>query len=1216
MSATAEQLQNQDILILSKLSHLQEVFLKNNDEVRCKKVIELASKIIHHEKTIAFCGHFSAGKSSMINYLFRTNILPSSPIPTSANLVKVKSGSNNNIKVYFHNGIINYYSDTTNVENIKKYFKDGQYINKIEVELNSNQFPFGSVIMDTPGIDSTDDAHRLATESALHLADVCFYVMDYNHVLAEHNFFYTREMAKFGRPLYLIINMIDKHREEEITFNNYQQTVTDAFHRWGIYPEKVFFTSLKNLNHPLNQIEQLKTGIYNLFSVTETSHYDALLQLLIEEHLQFLEEENSDLLENAKSKIFHLSEQEKSQLATRHHTLQNKKNELTSKHLMLKRRYEVELQQIFKNAYLMPAETRELAKEFLLTRQKDFKVGVFFSSKKTEAVKQERLQLFVEKLQLSVNAELLWHVKQLLLNLLKDFHIQSTKLEKEIQQLNYPLSNTIILQTVKAGALVTGEAVLNYTNDLSENIKREFGKLVNSIIEEMIHNVQENTTTEVSEIDSQIATISEYLEAITTIEKATDEMRENEENLLTIINKSTMDDVSPLIKKIRSIIDDQNEKMVYTNEKAEMMNNADTDRRPFIVEETNNIQLVTKNYHHLMTKLEKAAEVIKDIPSFNHMADLLQKRRERLKNEQYTVALFGAFSAGKSTFVNALIGEKLLPTSPNPTTASITKMMPSDNNHEHYSGLIKFKTEQEILQDVNEVLELFQLQSDNFESLLVAVEKLLGNEQLLEKMQIHRSFLQAFSDGYHQVKQYLGKEILVSLEDFQRYVSLESLSCFVERTNLYVDNDVTEKKITIVDTPGADSINARHTDVAFEYIKNADAIIFVTYYNHAFSKADRDFLMQLGRVKDEFALDKMFFIVNASDLAHNEDDLDHVLTYVEQQLLEYGIRNPKLFPLSALSTLNKKIAGEIVDQDWIRFEEAFYQFITGDLRLTAMASAEQELLIAKERLAQLVKTVNEDSAEKERLQQQYTNEKAKLVEILNGIDGNLVEGKLKQELEELLYHLNKRILLRFSDFFKEAINPTTITGNGSELKRNLKNSSKQLLVTIGFELTQELRATTFRLEKFLEKSILDYQLSIMKEMRKVNRDVNFPIFEMEEISPLHFDNKLKNLSLELFKEALQMFTNKKNFFEKDGRSKMAEKFQQALISPVDRYLQEEGNKIINHYVNEVHKQLRIMADFLMEEVQEQYHGFESVLSNAINLEMLMEQWKEFQTLVE
>ena len=53
--------------------------------------------------------------------------------------------------------------------------------------------------MDTPGVDSTDDAHRLSTESALHLADLVFYTMDYNHVQSELNFRFTKELMRYNR---------------------------------------------------------------------------------------------------------------------------------------------------------------------------------------------------------------------------------------------------------------------------------------------------------------------------------------------------------------------------------------------------------------------------------------------------------------------------------------------------------------------------------------------------------------------------------------------------------------------------------------------------------------------------------------------------------------------------------------------------------------------------------------------------------------------------------------------------------------------------------------------------------------------------------------------------------------------------------------------------------------------------------------------------------
>ena len=57
-------------------------------------------------------------------------------------------------------------------------------------------------------------------------------------------------------------------------------------------------------------------------------------------------------------------------------------------------------------------------------------------------------------------------------------------------------------------------------------------------------------------------------------------------------------------------------------------------------------------------------------------ADYLRKKAERLEGQEFTVALFGAFSAGKSSFSNALIGENILPVSPNPTTATINRIRP------------------------------------------------------------------------------------------------------------------------------------------------------------------------------------------------------------------------------------------------------------------------------------------------------------------------------------------------------------------------------------------------------------------------------------------------------------------------------------------------------------------------------------------------------------
>ena len=95
--------------------------------------------------------------------------------------------------------------------------------------------------MDTPGVDSTDDAHRLSTESALHLADLVFYTMDYNHVQSELNFRFTKELMRYNDNVYLIINQIDKHRESELSFDAFKKSVEDSFKMWGVDTDKGFF---------------------------------------------------------------------------------------------------------------------------------------------------------------------------------------------------------------------------------------------------------------------------------------------------------------------------------------------------------------------------------------------------------------------------------------------------------------------------------------------------------------------------------------------------------------------------------------------------------------------------------------------------------------------------------------------------------------------------------------------------------------------------------------------------------------------------------------------------------------------------------------------------------------------------------------------------------------------------------------------------------------
>src|SRR5690606_1926807 len=168
------------------LVSLYTMMLNNGDKENANKILDLYEKADQNEQIITFAGHFSAGKSSMINALMGQDILPKSPIPTSANVVKITSGGGY-ARVHLHNDEILEFKEPYDMDQIKEYSKDKDTIKKIEISSKNSVLPPTSALMDTPGIDAADDADRIMTESSLHLVDTLFYVMDYNHVQSEVN---------------------------------------------------------------------------------------------------------------------------------------------------------------------------------------------------------------------------------------------------------------------------------------------------------------------------------------------------------------------------------------------------------------------------------------------------------------------------------------------------------------------------------------------------------------------------------------------------------------------------------------------------------------------------------------------------------------------------------------------------------------------------------------------------------------------------------------------------------------------------------------------------------------------------------------------------------------------------------------------------------------------------------------------------------------------
>jgi GTPase SAR1 family protein len=547
------------------------------------------------------------------------------------------------------------------------------------------------------------------------------------------------------------------------------------------------------------------------------------------------------------------------------------------------------------------------------------------------------------------------------------------------------------------------------------------------------------------------------------------------------------------------------------------------------------------------------------IAALRSIADGLSVKAERFRNRSFTIALFGAFSAGKSSFANALIGKSVLPVSPNPTTATINRILAPAGENKDGTALITMKTLEAFEEDIRHSLkrigvsqELLAQAGTNIPRLLALKAPISANE-LHPRGRPHLAFLNAAAHGWNQYGSLLGSRFTVQEEEYRRYASEEHASCFVAEIDLFTDSPITRSGAVLVDTPGADSINARHTGVAFQYIKNADAVLFVTYYNHAFTEADREFLNQLGSVKDVFELDKMFFVINAADLASSETELETVREHVSTQLLKHGIRNPKLFAVSSLLGLQAKISREeglLHVSGVASFERAFRQFSEEELGGLALASANKELDRVDRLLDSWLQTANEDAATREakaaRLQKQAQKWRTQGSEQLP----TAAVQPLLQEISEQLYHLRQRMRFRFKDHFQAAFHPSILQDDGRDLKKMLQACGEDLKRSLNEDLLQELRAAGLRLEGTVH-GMVEKALNTMSGREEIAQ---------EGFSPETPERNVIELPLpEIFTEGPQLdnkrlwstFRTPKHFFEKEGAATLRDELNQVLFSVID-----------------------------------------------------------------
>src|SRR5699024_2935081 len=483
--------------------------------------------------------------------------------------------------------------------------------------------------------------------------------------------------------------------------------------QWKIKPKSIHYTSALDDRLAHNDLKELKATILNSLHKRHFNddRFQFALEQIIKEHESFLE---TKFEEKADKVLGNVSDSTASEITH----IQSELADLKGIEDQLKEKYDNEIQMTLKNAYLMPASLRDLAEQFLISQQKDFKVGGLFTAKKrTEEEKENRLNKFLNTLQETIDSTVVWKLREKFNEFIHEYHLQDNELTDRVQNFTVHYTEEDLFSFMKDGAMVNGNYVLNYTNEIASNIKQKFRQESRYLWKLFTHVIKVRNEERKKQLEESLTTLEVNDNVIEEREQFDLELQDKLSQLATVYESKVDSKVESMIQiDIRQLYKTVSVDSKKAEEKVLSEQNHDKE------EVTQDKQTATYHVESITELIDNVTSQLDEDESFNHLIRDLQDKKDKLTNRQLTIALFGAFSAGKSSFANAMLSNRVLPVSPNPTTAVINRIQPVDKEHDH--GLVKltFKKENDLFEDLLRVTQDFEPKAHNLAELKSWIE--------------------------------------------------------------------------------------------------------------------------------------------------------------------------------------------------------------------------------------------------------------------------------------------------------------------------------------------------------------------------------------------------------------------------------------------------------------------------------------------------------------
>lgn len=362
----------------------------------------------------------------------------------------------------------------------------------------------------------------------------------------------------------------------------------------------------------------------------------------------------------------------------------------------------------------------------------------------------------------------------------------------------------------------------------------------------------------------------------------------------------------------------------------------------------------------LSSMLSESSEVVNEL-NMTSASDSLGKLSEKVCNDTFKIQVIGTFKNGKSTFINSLLGEAVLPAKALPCTAVINE--------------VKYGEEKKAILHFRHPLPKDMPQS-------------ISQKALNHMSKYGSGVVPPLEISYNEIEDY----VVIPMGEDHKEMLLESP---YEKVELFWPLELLKEGVEIIDSPGLNEATTR-TRVTMDYLSKADAILFVLSADRLCSQDEMEFI---ENNLNAYGFTEPFFVVNKFDLIP-ENQRDGIKRFAKVKLADYSTND--IFYVSAQQALDGEMA-----HDSSLYEKSGMSVFTS--RLSNFLTKDKGKIKLSQPSRELKRILNNEA-----LYKVIPNQKAMLDSSLDSVRTRYQAAKpqleaLKNKKEQIIARLNLRI---------------------------------------------------------------------------------------------------------------------------------------------------------------------------------------------------------------